>query len=81
MKHIKRALALFTLGMVGLLGLRTAEACGCRARDAAWAYCTLQNGYGIQCTVVQSDRGCSSDWFQAQVFSDGYFTYFACTHH
>jgi hypothetical protein len=81
MKHIKRLIALVAVGVVGLVGLRTAEACGCHARDRAWAYCNLQSGYGIECTVVQYDHGCGSHWIESQVFTDGETAYAACIHH
>ncbi len=83
MKHIKHTLALVALATVGLFGTRTADAHGYYARDAAYAYCSLHSGFGLQCTVIDYGHGCgcAPDWALAQVFSDGYFSYAACTHH
>jgi hypothetical protein len=84
MKHTKHAIALFALAMVGLVGLRTAEAHDCydyhgyHAWDRAWAYCNLQSGHGIQCTVVQYGHGCNPHWSHAQLFTDGETAYLAC---
>ncbi len=88
MKHIKRTLALVALATIGLLGTRSAEAPPYyHARDAAWAYCSLQSVYGLQCTVIEYGHGCGCgcgygpEWVLARVFSDGYVSYAACTHH
>ncbi len=82
MKHVERMIALVALATAGLLGTPTAEAHGYHARDAAFAYCNLQGGLGLQCTVVEYGygHGCRPDWVEAQVFSDDLMAYAACTH-
>ena len=82
MKNIKRLMAWVALGLVAFTAAETAEAhgCyhGCYAREWASAFCSVQHGYGLQCTVVQHDHGCGYGWHPVRVFSDGYWTYDAC---
>ena len=67
------------LSVIGLVGVRTAEACGCGAYNEASIYCSVQREAGIECTVVRSGSGCGADWTEARVFVDENSAYLACT--
>ena len=81
MKRLRHSVALVALTLVGLLGVRPAEAGGYDAYDEAQAYCIEQQGFGLECTVIQYGSACGSLWTEARLFVDSHSGYLACTYH